>query len=65
MFNKKFYKYIDGVAMGSALGSALAKIFMSSFENKWLKECPYGLKPVFYRWYVDDIYVLFSSLKHV
>ena len=40
MFNNKFYKQIDGVAMGSPLGPALANIFMCNFENKWLKDCP-------------------------
>ena len=62
MFSSKFYKQIDGVAMGSPLGPALANIFMCSFENKWLKDCPLSLKPVFHRWYVYDIFVLFSSL---
>ena len=62
MFNNKFYKQIDGVAMGSPLGPALANIFMCNFENKWLKDCPHSLKPVVYRRYVDDIFVLFSSL---
>ena len=62
MFNNKFYKQIDGVAMGSPLGPALANIFMCNFENKWLKDCPHSLKPVFYRRYVDEISVLFSSL---
>ena len=62
MFNNKFYKQIDGVAMGSPLGSALANIFMCNFENKWLKDCPHNLKPFFYRQYVHDIFVLFSSL---
>ena len=28
MFNNKFYKQINGVAMGSLLGAALANIFM-------------------------------------
>ena len=65
MFNNKFYTQIDGVTMGSPLGPALAKSFMCNFENKWLKDCPQGLKPVFYRRYVDDIFVLFSSLNHV
>ena len=47
MFNNKFYKQIDGVAVGSPLGPVLAKIFMCSFENKWLKDCPHRLKSVF------------------
>ena len=50
------------MALGSPLGPALANIFMYSFENKWLKDCSHSLKPFFYRWYVDDIFVLFSSL---
>ena len=55
-------KQIDSVDMGSPLSQAVANIFKCSFENKWLKDCPHVLKPVFYRLYVDDIFVLFSSL---
>ena len=62
MFNNKFYKQIDSVAMGSPLGPALAKIFMCNFENKWPKDYPHSLKPVSYRRYVDDTFVFFSSL---
>ena len=57
----KYYKQVDGVAMGSPLGLALAKIYMCSFESKWLRDCPNDSKPVFYRRYIDDILVLFSS----
>ena len=42
----------------------VANIFMCSFENKWFKDCLHGLKPVFYRQYGDDMFVLFSSLGH-
>ena len=64
MFNKKFYKQNDGVAMGSPLGSALANIFLSNFENKWLKDCPHSSKPAFYRRYVHDVFVFFPlSIK--
>ena len=62
MLNKKFYEQIDSAAIGSPLGPALANIFMCNFGNKRLKDCSHSLKPVFYRWYVDDIFVLFSSL---
>ena len=58
------YKQIDGVAMGCPLGPAPANIFMGSFEIKWLKDCPHTLKPVFYRRYVDDIFVLFAFLDY-
>ena len=62
IFNNKFYTQIDDVAMGSPLGPTLVNISMCNFENKWLKDCPHSLKPVFYRRYVDDVFVLFSSL---
>ena len=55
-------KQIDGVPMGSPLGPALANISMCSFENKLLIDCPQSLKPIFQRWYVDDLFVLLSSL---
>ena len=57
-----FRNLLDDVAMGSPLGPALDNIFMYSFESKWLKECPHSVKPVFYKRYVGDIFVLFSFL---
>ena len=64
MFNNKYYKQVDSVAMGSPSGPALANIFMCSFEGTWLRNCPNDFKPVFYRRYIDDIFVLFSSPDH-
>ena len=52
MFNNKYYKQVDGAAMGSPLGPALANIFMCSFESKWLRDCPNDFLPEFYRCYV-------------
>ena len=39
MCNNKYYKQVDGVAMGSPFVPALANIVMCSFENKWLRDC--------------------------
>ena len=52
MFDNKYYKQVDSVAMGSPLGPALAS------------DCPNDFKSVFYRCYIDDIFVLFSSPDH-
>lgn len=65
IFNEQFFRQIDGVAMGSPLGPTLANIFMSHLEKKWLKECPNSFKPIFYRRYIDDIFVMFTSGDHV
>ena len=64
MFNNKYYKQVDGVAMASPLGPALANIFMWSLESKWLRDCPNDFKPVCYRRYIHDIFVPFSSPDH-
>ena len=65
MFNGSYYKQVDGVAMGSPLGPTLANAFMCHYEKVWLDECPTEFKPTFYRRYVDDIFVTFSSQDHV
>ena len=63
LFNKKFYKQVDGVAMGGPLGPSLANGFLSYYEKLWLATCPDEYKPTYYRRYVDDIFVLFPSKK--
>ena len=41
-------------------------IFMSFHEQKWLYSCPSSFKPLLYRRYVDDCFLLnFRSLDHV
>ena len=65
LFNDVLYKQKDGVAMGSPLGPTMANVFLSFYEVKWLEQCPNEFKPVFYRRYVDDIFVLFKSAEHL
>ena len=38
-----------------------ANVFLVHFEKNWLRNCPSDFKPH----YVDDIFVLFTSLKHL
>ena len=65
IFNKVLYKQKDGVAMGSPLGPILPNAFLCFYERKYLEECPSEFKPVFYRRYVDDNFVLFKSTDHL
>ena len=51
--------------MGSLLGATLANAFLCHYEKNWLNECPFQFKPVVYRRYVDDIFVLFKSKEHL
>ena len=65
IFDNKLYKQTDGVAVGSPLGSTLANAFLCHYEKNWLNECPSQFKPVVYKRYVDDIFVLFKSKEHL
>ena len=64
LFNDRFYKQIDGLGMGLPLGPTFANICMCAHEEQWFVHCPVSFKPLFYRRYVDDTFVLFSDLSH-
>ena len=51
--------------MGSPLGPLLANIFLSFHETNWLKDCPFEFKPLYYRRYVDDSFIVFKSRDHI
>ena len=65
IFNGRICQQIDGVAMGSPLGPFFANIFMSFHEKSWLYYCPSSFKPLLYRRYVGDCFLLFRSSDHV
>ena len=65
LFDQEFYKQHDGVAMGSLLGPTLANVFLCYHEKNWLQNCPSEFKPVIYRRYVDDTFLLFHSKHHI
>ena len=62
IFDGKYYKQKDGVAMGSPLGPTLATVFLCHFEEQWMSNCPIHYKPISYRRYVDHKFLLYSLL---
>ena len=65
MFDSKLYKQTDGLGMGLPLGPTFANIFMCFHERRWLGECPEAFRPIFYKRYVDDTFLLFKNRNHV
>ena len=51
--------------MGSPLGPTLANVFMCHFENISLENCPIHFKPIVYRQFADDTFLLFRSKDYV
>ena len=64
IFDGKYYKQKDGVAMGSPLGPTLANVFLCHFGEQWMSDCPIDYKPISYRRYVDNTFLLFSPESH-
>jgi hypothetical protein len=64
LFNGDIYKQIDGLAMGNPIAPSVANIFMSHLEEQYLTNCPTQHKPIFYRRYLDDTFVLFYEPYH-
>ena len=52
------------MAMGSPLGPTFANIFMCHLEKQFLSKCPPEFKPIFYKRYVDDTFLLFKKPDH-
>ena len=63
-FDGDLYDQIDGVAMGSPLAPALANLFMSHYETKWLQN-EKASDVLHYKRYVDDIFCLFKTENEV
>ena len=65
IFDGKYYKQKDGVAMGSLLGPTLANVFLCNLEEQWMSDCPIDYKSISHRRYVDDTFLLFASELYI
>ena len=65
IFNYALYRQTDGVTMGSPFGPTMANAFLLFYEFKLLEQFPKEFKPVFYRKYVYDDFVLLESAEHL
>ena len=61
VFDRTLYKQIDGVAIDSPLGPILANAFLVCHDKNWLEHCPLEYRSLYYRRYVDDIFVSRTS----
>ena len=64
VFNNQYYTQKDGMAMGSPLGPYFANRLMSYLEIRFLELCPTSFKPILYKRYMDDTFVLFENKDH-
>ena len=64
LFNDSLYKQKDGVAMGSPLGPTIANSFLTFHEQEWLENCPLEFRPIYYRRYIDDTFIIFKDRAH-
>ena len=64
LFDKKLYRQCEGLGMGLPHSLVFANIFLAFHEEQWLTNCTAHFKPVLYRRYVDDTFVLFSDKSH-
>ena len=65
MFNDILHKQKEDVAMGWPLQPTMGNALLLFYEMKWFEQCSSKFKPVFYRRYVDDIFVLFESVEQL
>ena len=64
IFDGNLYKQCEGLGMGLPQSPAFANMFLSHHEYSWINICPNNFKPLFYRRYMDDTFVLFRDKSH-
>ena len=57
-FNNQVYLQCSGTAMGKRWAPSYANLFMAEWEREVLPLCP--LKPIFYKRFLDDIFIIWT-----
>ena len=65
LFNEQVCLQKDGAHMSGCISPPLANIFLSLHGKNWIQNCPLEFRPVYYRRYVDDTFILFKSQSHI
>ena len=61
LFDGIVYQQVDRAAMDFPLGPSLANAYLAHHEQIWLNGCPDEFKPMYYKLYDNDIFVLLRS----
>ena len=64
LFNNQHFSQFEGFAMGNPISATMANLFLSFHEKNWLDNCPLEFKPLIYRRYVDDCFIIFKERSH-
>ena len=61
--NNKYYKPVNGIAMGSPISRTLAKIYLQLIEEYHIKHWIENGDLVYYKRYVDDIFIIIDTRR--
>jgi hypothetical protein len=62
-FENKLYQLEKGISMGSPISNAIAEIFLQHIENTHLKQLLDTKNIIFYTRYVDDILMIYDTIR--
>ena len=63
-FNGQYYLQKHGTAMGTRTAPSYANLFMADLEQKLLNNTPQNLKPLIWKRYIDDIFLIWTHGEH-
>ena len=59
-FDYKYYLQIHGKAMGTTFAPNCSGVFLGFFEQNGLKNSPNNLKPIIWKRFIDDIFMIWT-----